>query len=307
MESAAVVSGTDGSVLRVLTHNVWCHYPASLKPSWRGAAETMPGYAFAARLHLLADHIASAGYDVVAVQELFLYRLWPLADGDGNFNLFAERMANVGLIHRTDPKKSLHDDRWVGQNSGVAIFSRFEVLRTASVDFAVSAERNNTKGFVVVDVAVPAQTGSSATCTVRVMCAHLDSMNWPAKSAQVKQLADHVVAARQAAAVDAEVLVGDLNICPQPVYDDGANYRYLAEEMTRAGLQCARGDAVPLSTFVGDVEQTLDHVFVSPTAFGAAGAATPMQYDVVRVRNDDGVTASDHFGVSFTVRLSPRH
>ena len=82
---------------KLLTHNVWCHIPMSyLKQPYHA----MPGSRFQERLRLFARHCAAIKYDVVAVQELFLWKLWPLPVGRSNFDLLARYAGeSFGWVH----------------------------------------------------------------------------------------------------------------------------------------------------------------------------------------------------------------
>ena len=166
--------------LKLLTQNVWCHYPASFNPlrqmpstppheddqpadpmvGFQLSNKAMPGYLCRKRLRLLAQHVLAGQYDVICIQELFIWKAWPIGAGRGNFDYFARMLSaagkdmsktlsriaadcvcarftirscarldteskkhlSAGLPHHTDPLASLRKSRWVGQNSGVAIF-----------------------------------------------------------------------------------------------------------------------------------------------------------------------------------------
>ena len=126
------VGGADK--IRVLSHNVWCH----MLQQWY----TPPA---AKRLRCLAEEIRARDYDVVMLQELFLFRLGPLASTLA-FEAFAQAMIASGYRLVADPRDSLP---FVGQNSGLAIFSKLDVEREpASRSFAVTGEKVCHKGYV---------------------------------------------------------------------------------------------------------------------------------------------------------------
>jgi hypothetical protein len=132
--------GSDGHI-RLLTHNLWCHYPMSILKPCAGA---LPGWDFTRRLRRFGEHVRShGGYDVVCVQEVFLFTLWPFGTVS-NFEQLTNEMRACGLVHHTNPLLSMGNSRWFGQNSGLVVYSRLPIV--ASVSHALeSAEGNNTK------------------------------------------------------------------------------------------------------------------------------------------------------------------
>ena len=287
VDAGAVVEPAAAASLRLLTQNVWCHYPMSFV---KGCAHAMPGWDCAGRLRRLAAHVAAAGCDVVCVQELFLLRLWPLADNSCNFDLFAGLMAAAGLEHHTDPRGSLRPDRWLGQNSGVAIFSRHPLEACEAVDFEATAEAANTKGFVVADVRVRCRT-------VRLVSAHCDARDWPAKAAQIAQLALHLASRQAEVPCDAVLVCGDFNVCPQTRdaggYDDGQQYLHLTAKLGRLDLQDLWAPAESEPT---EGRATLDHIFLNAAAWEVGSKR------VARVQSEAGLAVSDHHGLEVELR-----
>lgn len=167
--------------LRILSQNVWGHMLGS------GGPDTP------ARLTALARWIASQEVDVVLVQELFVLNAGPILEAS-NYLLFAEAMSKAGLVYQTGGEiyKSL-----VQQNHGLAIFSRFPILRSFAEPFPTSSEPINTKGYCAATIRVP---GAAATTTggdsntnsellVHLVNAHLDSRDHASKKRQVDFLA----------------------------------------------------------------------------------------------------------------------
>ena len=199
--------------LRVLTYNVWCHYPMSFL---KQPSRVMWGFQCQARLALLAQHIVEAQYDVVCLQELFLLRVGPWgAAMRANWDFVVARLAIGGYRWCNEPRDSGGASgggggggggRWAaaGQNSGCAVFSRHELLRCESVGFARTSEGFNAKGFVIADFRLPLAVASGVGGQgqgqgrgqgqlVRVVCTHLDARDWGSKRAQIEQLAAHLL------------------------------------------------------------------------------------------------------------------
>merc|ERR1719507_2354196 len=103
--------------------------------------------------------------------------------------------------------------RVLGQNSGVAIFSKWPLLNSRSFDFESTGEHLNSKGFVCADIAM-AQNRRAHLISV-----HLDARGFSHKENQILQISQHLTAEQQATSVDDEqqlefVLCGDWNLCP---------------------------------------------------------------------------------------------
>ena len=120
---------------------------------WAQCETAMPGSQMSARLDVLAAHIAAASYDIVCIQELFLWKLC-CCEGSANFTSFRQQLHEAGLVYHTNPHESLVGV-CCGQNAGVVVFSRFPIIETQTVGFRKTAERLNAKGFVVADVQLP--------------------------------------------------------------------------------------------------------------------------------------------------------
>ena len=277
------VANGETQTFRLLTHNVWCHYPMSFL---KQCGHAMAGYQFEQRLRLLAKHCAATPYDVIAVQELFLWQLWPLPIGRANFDLLARLLGEAGYRHHTDPWASLHAARWAGQNSGVAIFSRHPLETHESVKWARSAEWDTTKGFVCADVRL------AGGRVVRIVNAHMDGQAWSAKREQICQLATYL--ASFPLHEFTELLVcGDMNVCPQTYadggYDEGLQYSHLVTELSRLGLTSAWA---PHESEATHERATLDHVFLRPDRWRI------LSKQLVRVENECGKSVSDHLGLA---------
>jgi endonuclease/exonuclease/phosphatase family metal-dependent hydrolase len=209
------------STLTVVTQNLWCHYPMSLLKQEAGV---MPGKSFEERLLLFSEYVKDNTVDVVVVQELFVFRMGPFYTNH-NFTTFAQAMRDCGLTECTDPSLSMHA-RLLGQNSGVAIFSKWPLLNSCSFEFESTGEPLNSKGFVCAEIAM------ARNRKAYVMSAHLDARSFSHKEKQILQISKHLKA-KQQQAVDNEqllefVVCGDWNLCPEVAseggYGDGGKF-----------------------------------------------------------------------------------
>lgn len=295
-----VVNARMPSSLTVVTQNLWCHYPMTLLKQESGV---MTGKCFEHRLRLFAEYVKDNAIDVVMVQELFLFRIGPVYTNN-NFTVFAQAMGACGLTECTDPSLSMHA-RVLGQNSGVAIFSKWPLLNCRSFDFESTGENLNSKGFVCADVAM------TQNRTAHFVSAHLDSRDFSHKEKQILQICEHLMAEQQAARADIGeqqlefVVCGDWNLCPEVAseggYGDGREFQFLCETMALPGLEGAWR--------AGELDgthnrATLDHIFFRR----AAWADVDKNKEVVKKTDDRGLRISDHLGlkVVLTPKMQPQ-
>lgn len=328
-------------LIRIFSVNVWCHIFAairSLLPLFArpSAPGLMPMVPLAPRLSAIADVLGDGAGDIVIVQELFILRVGPFVLSS-LYLLFASRMAALGLVHRSNPRDSL--PRFFGQNSGLAIFSRWPLDDARSVGFAHTRERLNRKGVVHAVVRLPGNAPSLA-----VAATHLDKRRSAAKAAQIAQVG---ALARSALLVlsaaqrpRALVLCGDFNIAPpaQSCHageDDGDQSDWAA--LVRAISGESAGEALPdpdehpaeLSAINGwdparadgscpgsawpptHDSLTVDHAWLlSASADGESAGGTAPRFcgacEALRVRDAaSGLSATDHAAVLVTINVSP--
>eukprot|EP00040_Diaphanoeca_grandis_P032421 m.196467 g.196467 ORF g.196467 m.196467 type:complete len:318 (-) comp32620_c10_seq1:76-1029(-) len=296
--------GGQDNTFRVLTQNVWCHYPMTFVSP---CSHAMAGYPCQSRLELLAAHIIAENYDVVCLQELFVWRVWPMSDQSANFDFMVRRLGSAGYVHHTNPLESLCENRWIGQNSGVVIFSRHPLERAESIRFLHTSENHNTKGFVVADVRFPVHTSGASVSNnrgdaqtdriVRLVSAHLDARTWSTKQTQVTQIANHLKKKQETTdtALVELVVCGDLNICPEPIFDDGTYYAHLTSTFGSKGLGLFSAWTPP-NNEATHADGTLDHIFFRKNAWELEHKS------VVRVVDTVGKSVSNHFGLEVHLR-----
>lgn len=251
----------------------------------------MRGAAFENRLRLFGEYVRESGIDVVLCQELFLAKFC-FHLSTRNFDMFADEMKNAGLIYQSDPATSMHA-RFIGQNSGLAMFSKWPLHNCRSMDFESTSETLNSKGFLCADLFMKNDR------RVHLVNAHLDARTWSSKEQQVAQIGRHLQAEQQAAEVKGEhqpefVVCGDWNLCPELAgsggYGDGSEFKYLCETMASVGLEGLwRADESEGT----HNRATLDHIFLRR----AAWKDVENNKQVVRCVNDKGLTISDHLGL----------
>jgi endonuclease/exonuclease/phosphatase family metal-dependent hydrolase len=293
--------------VKVLSYNVWGHY-------------FVGGKNLAGRLEVLAANIARERYDVVAVQELFHLQLG-FVSVTKDFDMLADRLRGLGLVHTTDISVSAQPV--FGQNSGLAVFSRFPFLAVSEETFSFSTESVNRKGFLCVDIEVP-----GCEVPLRIINCHLDSRSERAKRIQIAQISTRLYAltssathptgvrlppsssssssssrARQqqqnhvAAAVPL-IITGDFNVCQQPCYEDaGELYQALSRAFGCFGLD----DLFRHMDTITHREDhcALDHMFVSKDSLWVRASR------VVDFTSADGEHVSDHNGIEACFSLVP--
>merc|ERR1711933_279015 len=123
----------------------------------------------------------------------------------------------------------------LGQNSGVAIFSRWPLLNERSFDFESTGETLNSKGFVCAEITM------ARNRTAHLVSCHLDSRAFSHKKQQISQISKHLMAQQEAVhAGDGEqelefVVCADWNLCPEVAseggHGDGSEFQFLTETM----------------------------------------------------------------------------
>ena len=273
--------------LRVLSHNVWCHY----MQQWYAPPASK-------RLECLFEAIQAQDYDVVLVQELFLFRVGPLANTH-SFEVFTRAMLGAGYHLASDPRSSLPV---IGQNNGLAIFSKLDVsVAPVSRSFVATGESVCVKGFV------HARLSLGGGRTLHVVTTHLDSKQKPkaVQDLQARQIRSEVldVVLGGVEGVSGAVLVaGDFNICSRGSKDDGQGYQKLVTAMSplvdlyaptaeMPAVPTRRPDQKPFGGSKGGRKEqaAIDHAFVLGLTTATA--------DVVDLRCRDKTIVSDHFGL----------
>ena len=119
---------------------------------------------------------------------------------------------------------------------------------------------------------------------------HLDARDWGAKQKQIKQLVQHLGAKDDSVE---QLVMGDYNVCPQHIYDDGSQWSFLTKQMEGIGLEDLwSGDQCEPTEGQG----TLDHIFWRPLG------RTVISKRVVRVTEPhSGLSVSDHYGIEAIV------
>jgi endonuclease/exonuclease/phosphatase family metal-dependent hydrolase len=162
-------------VLRVLSQNVWGHMCGS------GGPDT------AARLTALAKYVEREEIDVVLAQELFTLSAGPIWEAS-NYVLFAEAMHKAGLVYMSGGETF----KPLFQNHGLAIFSRYPIVRSLSEPFPTTSEPINSKGYAAATIRVPSGDSPDGSLLVHVFDVHLDSRDHNSKKAQVNFLSTAV-------------------------------------------------------------------------------------------------------------------
>lgn len=282
------------SQLRILSMNVWCHYPMSVV---KQSKDTMWGFSFRKRLQLLISAIAKNKYDIVCVQELFVAKLGPLTL-NGNLLYMIQEMQKCGLVFSTTAAATKSTPRFIGQNSGLVIFSRFPIIDICTHTYKSTAEFGTTKGCVSVVVAPDPMT------RVRVVNTHMNARSKTVKEAQVRELVAFIkthntrkpTTTPSTGIVTATIVCGDFNVCPQPVYDDGSEYKFLQTQMLDE-LELKNACPAKIAEMKFTCESaTLDHIFISDVLH-------VQQFETIDIRNTNKLRVSDHLGVSATLSV----
>ncbi len=261
-----------GNMVSVASLNTWFSYFAG-------------GPSRQSRLVSFHSYLQHQKHDVMCFQELFEFRVFGLWANTASFDTTRSAVANTGLVHHTNPKLS---SNFFGQNSGLAIFSRYPIAHEYHLEFK-NARFFSRKGVIAVDLE------TSPSTVLRCVTLHLEHANEEMKKAQILETRDFLKSLPSTPNV---VVCGDFNVCSQ--YHASSVYPFLRNEMRAGGLARNLLEANETPTHVPTKEQKLtflDHFFVSPSLDQAASNVS-----VVQVRSEtNNELISDHCKISATL------
>jgi len=219
-------------------------------------------------------------YDILLVQEVFILSVGPLKYGMEDAILLEKELIQQGFKFHTNLYNTLP---YVGQNSGLQIFSKYPLVDVEYVSFhqASMHEYMNWKGAVKAKVEIG--DGKSLT----VVNVHFDSgSNANIRKSQIQDVKQLI---QKIPTTDALVVTGDFNICPR-THDDGSEYSHLTETLS------------PLLDIFPGSEPTFrygsasyDHMFVNDKLKITNSSILDLQ--------STGNIVSDHFGLAATLEL----
>lgn len=251
------------SLVKVLSLNVYSHYLVSA-PN-RGE-----------RLKCIADIIIEKDFDIICIQELFLLKIG-FTTVSKHLDIFSQTLKEAGYNH-TIPTESL--PRFLGQNCGLLIFSKFPILSSHSeiFDYSSLTEYPNNKGFISIDIEI--NNKPIVVCTT-----HLDAHSPQSRLPQLEQIFNYLKKRKDEN--NQILLMGDLNI---PT--NSSEYLHLEDTCKQLGLR----DVVHIEkTHIYGA--TLDHLFISNDFSLNKKAASFWESPTIGM-------LSDHAAMEFSLQLS---
>ena len=247
--------------IRLLCHNMWCHY-------------LVGGGSKFSRLTELVKLVGETGFDVVCLQEVFLFKLGFLG-AQQEMLLLIELMKKQGLVYHSCGVDSL--PKFIGQNAGLITFSRYPIASTRQHSFAYSAELANAKGWEFCDIDVRGKR-------VAIVNTHFDSRSVEGRESQIRELDEKVFLARESVPKNTPLVVcGDFNIARE----DEKLYKSLCQKMAAYSL----ADQFPTAG--------VDHVFLDQ----ALSPVLQKPAIVSRFDPQAQMQISDHDGLDITIAL----
>ena len=231
-----------------VTQNLW-------NPNYGGCGPNP-----AARLEMFACFAGSHQADVVNVQEL--------CEGvvvNIKLDEFESDLAKIGLTHQASPRmeRAQGSMNIVRQYSGLALYGRFPLLKEPCWRRFTAQNRAgviSSKGFLHCVFQI-------AGCAVHVFNVHLCNDRQDVRVQQLQELRPCV----QTVMEQHVIVAGDLNICPQHLWDRGESYGTLVDFMQSLNLDsacctCGPHAADAPATYPQD-GATYDHVFFTKGKF----------------------------------------
>uniref|UniRef100_A0A7S4N9Q1 Endonuclease/exonuclease/phosphatase domain-containing protein n=1 Tax=Paramoeba aestuarina TaxID=180227 RepID=A0A7S4N9Q1_9EUKA len=282
--------------LRVLSHNVWAHY-------------LVPAPGRLRRLRGLLKHIEEAQpkYDLVLLQELFLFQLGPFCLSN-EVEEFCSKMFELGFIYQSRPTESLRGGILANilpmfpvQNSGLAIFSRYPLQSSTFEKFEDTAELLNNKGILHTQVSFHDHP------LVNVITIHMDSR----RRSQMSQLSQIQRKLGSIPSNQSVIIAGDFNMSLHPVVSSATSARgslrsvFDGERATTYNISNTRkllgyinqltcGWLFPVVFSSYKNSRGIDHMFVSERVFSPQrGKACIVGFEVP----GSNEKVSDHMGL----------
>lgn len=270
------------STVRLLTVNAWLTQTSSTGDQKRE------------RLQLLLENFSS--FDVVAVQELPVLALGPYLSATSALQAASFVKRNKLPCH-TSFLKTIPLFGWLGQTSGVEIFSRYPIAFERHGIFSAWNwnEVMNNKGWVIADVVV--KNG----CTVRVVTTQLDAGSGQAvRLAQIEELVKALTDPDLPGGLSTPtVLLGDIDLCSKHA-PDCWEYDAILKRLSLVGF---------VEVFPGKVgtwkEWPMDHVLMSKLALDL-GLIKLTTKHLRRFRGGPtDMEASDHLALDVSIEVGP--
>jgi len=262
------------NTIRVLSQNAWCSYFAGGK----GKTE---------RLNLFANCLEKHAYDVILLQEVFIFGFGRSGTDITHYRTITEHMQNHGYSYHSDPFKSLASN--IGQNSGLIVFSKYP-FDLNSTYFETFRDRRtfSAKGFQHVTV----EFGNDQVHFINTHTEHKD------KEMRRKQLVQIFNYVDRTFANEKVVISGDFNICQETQEDQYSALQALFEPYPNIFFDLEGASYRQEVDAVAEVNvRKIDHVFTNADM-------VPESARYVDFHEEDSIV-SDHYGLEFGIYVRP--
>lgn len=261
MEVSTVAPIAVNLTFQLLTHNMWVHYLTSSPNKVQ-------------RMHIFMNEVAKHNYDVVFLQEIFIFNIFGMAAGAELRQYMEVEFKKLGYEHQ-----ALGDNApWVwGQTSGLCIFSKHPISTSKERRWYKPSDWGTGKGYIHAVINIHNED-------IHFINVHLDAHGAPARREQVKAIVNDLPKPYDTCRV---VIAGDYNI-----HYNSTEYIQMMEDMTPREIHDI--DDEPVATHQNGA--TIDHILISNNM------KTPEKH-IVKYTDNNGVAVSDHYGVAATIQL----
>ncbi|XP_065195404.1 uncharacterized protein LOC135826727 [Sycon ciliatum] len=276
------ISGPPRDHLRVLSQNMWC------TNSWGAVQKGSKGPEVRKRFDALVNAALEGDYDVLLLQELFIYRMAYFFMTVEEVVYLTERLEAAGYVYHSNLAYNV--PVVLGQSSGLAIFSKHPFVEWGGHTFTTHSLKDslNAKGFVHATVSIGREL-------FFFYSTHLDSSGRKpdVKKKQVDQVAKHV---SRVLPSHTAIVAGDFNICS---HTPGMRSLYTHLVLAMGGM-----DLAPVFTdhpVTHRSGRTLDHIFIGGGQYSVRDITfkTPVRFE----SGLPGIPVSDHNGLAVTLKL----
>ena len=260
--------------LKILSHNIWF---AHLGSKGRNISE---------RIDILIENINNNNYDIVLIQEGFILNFLGKKKGKEEMLYLVDKFKSIGFDYNTNIYNSIP---YIGQNSGLVIFSKYEIIMENLIVFNTASikEYINYKGFLHTKILYN-------DTILNVINVHLDSgsdsRNRYSQLYDIKQILNEIIASNEII-----IIAGDFNTCYH-TWDDGTMFKNLKKILSPLNyVTFYDKEKKNLADTFRFSSSTYDHVFIYPKM-------KLINKQIVDFKKDD-IIVSDHYGISFELKL----
>lgn len=266
MDVALAGSIAANFTIQILTHNLWCHYLTHAPNKEH-------------RIRHFVQNIAAENYDVVLIQELFIFNVLGYYVGQDLQRYVIDEMKKVGYAYSVSGAPPPFG---FGQTSGLLILSKHPIITENERRWYRLDDFKTGKGFIHAVISIQ-------DVDIHFFNVHLDAHHSEVRLMQLKELVKAIPNEDPAHPVPV-VIAGDYNVMAWTnEYDRMMGIIKLKDIYNKS-------DNITTTTHTRD-DEIIDHVLVAPQI-------QVLEKQVMQYHDDKMNYVSDHMGIRTTLRIT---